>query len=201
MKFKALVASVAFSVLGTAVAGAADMPVKAPPPPPPPVFSWTGFYIGGNIGGAWANNEWTETFFHTNFNNDRGVFIGGGQIGVNYQIGRFVIGAEWDFDGAANSGHGAAVATPAGGTIVVTSNNHFISTVAARFGYATVDHWLFYGKAGGGWVGNSNVTVTNLATGVSLTAVPSPPSPTAATTPTAGWQALASNMRSRTIGR
>ena len=55
MKLKTLIASVAFAALGTSVAGAADMPVKAPPPPPPPVFSWTGFYIGGNIGGAWAN--------------------------------------------------------------------------------------------------------------------------------------------------
>jgi len=63
MKFKTLIASVAFSVLGTAVAGAADMPVKAPPPlpPPVPVFSWTGFYVGGNIGGAWGNNRWTDT--------------------------------------------------------------------------------------------------------------------------------------------
>jgi outer membrane immunogenic protein len=40
--------------------------------------------------------------------------------------------------------------------------------VAARFGWA-VDHWLFYGKAGGGWVGNNNLTVTNVTTGLSLT--------------------------------
>jgi hypothetical protein len=36
------------------------------------VFSWTGFYIGANIGGAWANN-WTDTLFLTNFNNNNGV--------------------------------------------------------------------------------------------------------------------------------
>ena len=101
MKFKTLVASVAFSVLGTAVAGAADMPMKAPPPPPPlPVFSWTGFYVGGNIGGAWSRNTWTDTILLTNFNNggNNGAFIGGGQVGVNYQVNNFVIGGEWDFD-------------------------------------------------------------------------------------------------------
>ena len=155
-------------LLGPFAAHSADLAVKAPPPPPVPVFSWTGFYIGGNIGGAWANNEWTETFFHTNFIGDRAVFIGGGQIGVNYQIGQFVIGGEWDGDWGANNNNNVAVAVPGVGLIAVTSNNRWITTVAARFGF-TVDRWLVYGKGGAGWVGNNNLTVTNLATGVSLT--------------------------------
>jgi outer membrane immunogenic protein len=50
----------------------------------------------------------------------------------------------------------------------VTSNNRWITTLAARFGI-TYDHWLFYGKAGGGWVGNDNFTITNTATGASIT--------------------------------
>jgi outer membrane immunogenic protein len=161
---------VAFMTLGTAVAGAADLPVKAPPLPPPPVFSWTGFYVGANIGGAWANNNLTDTLFLTNFNsnNNKGVFIGGGQVGGNYQIGNFVIGGEWDFDWAGNNNNNTGVVIPAVGTFLVTNNDRWITTVAARFGYA-VDHWLFYGKAGGGWVGNNNLTVTNVSTGVSLT--------------------------------
>ena len=172
MKFKTLVASVAFSVLGTAVAGAADMPMKAPPPPPPlPVFSWTGFYVGGNIGGAWSRNTWTDTILLTNFNNggNNGAFIGGGQVGVNYQVNNFVIGGEWDLDWASNHNNGNGVITPLG-TFVVTNNDRWITTLAARFGWA-VDHWLFYGKAGGGWVGNNNnsLTVTNITTGVSIT--------------------------------
>jgi outer membrane immunogenic protein len=170
MKVKTLIASVAFVALGTAAAGAADMAVKAPPPPPVPVFSWTGFYIGANIGGAWANNNWTDTLFLTNFNNNgnNGVFIGGGQIGGNYQIGSFVIGGEWDFDWAGNNNNGTGVVIPGVGNIVVTNNNRSIATVAARFGYA-IDHWLLYGKVGGGWAGNNNLTVTNVTTGVSLT--------------------------------
>jgi outer membrane immunogenic protein len=155
-----------------APAVAADLAVKAAPPPPPPVFSWTGFYIGANIGGAWAHNNWTDTLFLTNFNNNNnGRFIGGGQIGGNYQIGSFVIGGEWDFDWAGNNNNNNnnnGVIIPGVGTFLVTNNNRWITTVAARFGYA-VDHWLLYGKAGGGWVGNNNLTVTNVTTGVSLT--------------------------------
>jgi outer membrane immunogenic protein len=166
---KSLIAGAALIALGTTGVRAADLPVAPLPPAalPAPVFLWTGFYVGANVGGAWARNNWSDSLFVTNFNNNGGVFIGGGQLGFNYQIGQFVVGAEWDFDGAANSGRGAAVSTPAG-SFVVTSNNHSISTVAARFGYATFDHLLFYGKLGGGWVGNNNVTVTDLSTGVSL---------------------------------
>jgi outer membrane immunogenic protein len=168
---KTLIASVAVVALSITAARAADLAVKAPPPPPPvPVFSWTGFYVGANIGGAWTNNRWTDTLFLTNFNNNNssGVFIGGGQIGANYQIGSFVIGGEWDFDWAGNNNGGTGVVIPAVGNIVVTNNNRWITTVAARFGYA-IDHWLLYGKVGGGWVGSNNLTVTNVTTGVSLT--------------------------------
>ena len=158
-------------LLSPLAAHSADLAVKAAPPPLMPVFSWTGFYIGANVGGAWANNNWNDTLFRTNFNNgnNNGTFIGGGQVGANYQIGSFVIGGEWDFDWAGNSNNnGTGGIIPGVGNIVVTNNNRWITTVAARFGFA-VDHWLFYGKAGGGWVGNNNLTVTNVTTGVSLT--------------------------------
>ncbi len=29
---------------------AADMPLKAPPAPPPPAYTWTGYYVGVNVG-------------------------------------------------------------------------------------------------------------------------------------------------------
>jgi outer membrane immunogenic protein len=106
----------------------------------------------------------------TSFNNggNNGAFIGGGQVGVNYQVNNFVIGGEWDFDWAANHNNGSGVVTPGGDIIGVNFNNRWITTLAARFGVA-VDHWLFYGKAGGGWVGNNGLTVTDFTTGVSFT--------------------------------
>ena len=65
--------------ISTVAASAADLApapyTKAPVVVPPPVFSWTGFYVGANIGGAWANNNWKDTLFQTNFNNNNGVVI------------------------------------------------------------------------------------------------------------------------------
>ncbi len=171
---KLLLGSVAaVALFSSGAAMAADMrpaPVYTKAPMMAPAFSWSGFYIGGNIGGAWSHGDVTDTLFGLDFSNgnNNGVFIGGGQVGLNYQFSNFVIGAEADFDWAANNNNnGNGVVVPGVGTFQVTSNNTWISTAAARFGVA-YDRWLFYGKAGGGWVGNTGFTVTNVATGASF---------------------------------
>ena len=123
-------------------ANAADVtarPYSPPPYVPPyvaPVFTWTGFYLGGNIGGAWRNDNLSDTLSGLNFSNgnNNGVFIGGGQLGFNWQVSNFVLGFEWDIDGAANNNNAGTVFIPALGTIQVTSNNRWITTLAARFG-------------------------------------------------------------------
>ena len=54
---KILLASVGAIALTGSAAFAADLPYQAPPPvyvPPPPIFTWTGFYIGGQVGYAGA---------------------------------------------------------------------------------------------------------------------------------------------------
>jgi outer membrane immunogenic protein len=147
-------------------AGAADLPVL--PPAPPLIhayFNWTGFYLGGNFGLTQANDLWTDAILLRNFstgtNNAR--FILGGQAGFNYQVGRLVVGVEGDADWITNNNNiGATIPTPIG-TLVVVNNDTWISTLAARFGFA-LDRVLFYGKAGGGWVGNNGFLVTNQAT-------------------------------------
>jgi outer membrane immunogenic protein len=137
-----------------------------------PVFTWTGFYIGGNLGGAWAHTDVTDTLFGLNFSNgnsNNGVFIAGGQVGGNYQFGNFVVGLEGTFDWAAkNNSNTTGITVPGGNIIQVTSNNTWVSTLAARFGVA-FDRVLVYGKGGGAWIGNNGFTVTNVTTGVSFT--------------------------------
>jgi len=154
---------------------AADLPMKAPmvAAPLPVLFTWTGFYLGGNIGGAWTTRRLTDSVFGIDFSRSSdGVFIGGGQIGYNWQVApNFVLGIEGDIDGIANKSRGTSAVVPGVGTIAATGNadGNWVSTIAARFGYAN-DHWLFYGKAGGGWVnGSGNVTLANLTTGNSIT--------------------------------
>ena len=155
------------STLIAAPALAADLPMKARPAPPPPVFSWTGFYIGANIGGAWSNGTVTDLVTGANLNTDSSGFIGGGQVGFNYQFNTFVLGAEWDIDGTTISKTSNVVATGSG-NLQASANTDWISTLAARFGFA-FDHWLLYGKAGGAWVQNS-ATLANLTTGGSISA-------------------------------
>src|SRR5947207_779172 len=171
-------ATAAFSLLlvGSMAARAADVTARpapyAPPPPvsAPPPFSWSGFYIGGNIGGAWANRDVRDPFLGVNFNNgnSNGAFIGGGQLGYNWQVGYAVLGIEAEFDGVANNNNSGTVFIPSVGNIQVTSNNRWITTLAARFG-VTNGPWLFYGKVGGGWVGSDDFTVTNVSTGSLIT--------------------------------
>jgi len=166
-----LLSTVAVAILGiTGAALAADMPVKAPPPPPPPVFSWTGFYLGGNIGAAFAHNNWSDVTRGVAFGgNNGGHFLAGGQIGYNWQINNFLLSAEADADWLSrDNNNGVGVVVPGvAGPIAVSSNRTWITTAAARFGI-TADRALFYGKAGGGWVGENGLTISNLATGATI---------------------------------
>ena len=170
------------ALLASMAARAADLPpAPAPMPrapaayiPAPPPFSWTGFYIGGNVGAAaGAGATWLTVCSArtTQTGNSAVSFLGGGQVGGNYQFGSFVIGAEADFDWFANnknSGNGTTVPIVGVPTVVrVSANDRWETTLAARFGFA-MDHALFYGKAGGGWVGAGNFAVTNVSTGGSV---------------------------------
>jgi outer membrane immunogenic protein len=158
------------------VALAADL-ARPPPPPPapvyvPPPFSWTGFYLGGNVGGAWAQGNVTDNLTGASFSgSSNGAFIGGGQVGFNYQFSNLVVGLEGDFDWASNNNtsNNVVIAGPLGlgHTFAAGINNGWITLFTGRLGVA-FDRVLLYGKAGGAWVGNNGFTVTDVTTGLSL---------------------------------
>jgi outer membrane immunogenic protein len=173
---KILLAGTALLTLVSGSAMAADMrpapaPVYTKAPMMAPVFSWTGFYIGGNLGGAWTNSTINDSLFGLNFSNgNNAVFVGGGQVGFNYQVGNVVLGVEGDFDWAANNNNSVTgVVGPLGHTFSASANDRWMATVAGRLGYA-FDHWLIYAKGGGGWVGANSFTVTDVTTGASVNA-------------------------------
>jgi outer membrane immunogenic protein len=152
---------------------AADLPPAPPPRAPaayvavPPVFSWTGFYIGGNLGAAWTSGNASDSRGNSWSNSQQATFTGGGQVGFNYQINWFVAGLEADFDWLANNHNSGNAVDTVIGPLQFSANNRWVTTLAARFGVAA-DNWLFYAKGGGGWVGVSNPTITNVATGGSV---------------------------------
>jgi outer membrane immunogenic protein len=136
------------------------MPVKAPPMAvPPPVFSWTGCYIGGHIGGGWGRKTITDTpdsllVAFSSFESVKSVedntsgFLGGGQVGCNYQFAvPWVIGIEGDISAANLRGN---VTSPFSPHSVFSIKTNWLASVTPRLGYAW-DRWLLYVKGGVAW--------------------------------------------------
>ena len=149
---KFLLASLGFSAC-TASAIAADMPVKAPAVPAP-AWSWTGFYVGGHLGGVYQSSTIDDPFGAVSYG-DRvttTAVIAGGQVGANYQIGNVVIGATADLSWVSSRGDETCFGT-VGGTLFASNcsvDPKLFSTLTGRLGYA-FGHALVYGKAGAAW--------------------------------------------------
>ena len=137
---------------------------------PAPAFTWTGLYIGGHLGGAWSNIDFSK--------NQPGVglveplsfspsaFVGGGQVGYQMQFGNIVAGVELSYTvGEMSESKPSAVI--ANRTRSVSLDNIFMAT--ARLG-TTWDRWLGYVKGGYASANldiDSNVTSTGVATSAS----------------------------------
>ena len=78
-----------------------------------------------------ATNHGSELSFLSRNHGSNGAFLAGGPIGGNYQIGNFVIGGEWDSDWV-SSHTGNGVGIPNVGTLAVTENNRWTTTVSLR---------------------------------------------------------------------
>ena len=94
-------ASIAALEFFGASALAADLPTKIPVNKTPiaaPPYSWSGFYVGANFGGAWTNGSLNIP--GNNFYGGITEFIGGVQAGYNFQTGQVLLGIEGDIDWA-----------------------------------------------------------------------------------------------------
>ena len=151
--------------LGAAgAASAADMAVKALPPPAP-IFTWTGFYIGGNAGYGWGNEDvglrptpnaaslaffagTFPTFIPNSVSPRPSGAIAGGQAGYNWQSGRFVLGVEGDIQWADVKGTFNTSVPPFPIQTTTSQKLEWFGTGRGRLGFTAVDTLLLYVTAG-----------------------------------------------------
>jgi len=155
---------------GPAVAADMPMPVKAPPVPVA-VYTWTGCYVGGSGGGLWAHKRWTDddnlstTFGRTRFDHTTSGGMAGGQVGCDYQTGRWVFGGEGSYHWAdSNATSNDLVFTNVSGTTNVSG----LGTITGRVGYTIVDQALIYVRGGVAFE-RDRYSTTNLTANVQLT--------------------------------
>jgi outer membrane immunogenic protein len=157
----------------TVVSGSALAADMSKPPPAPmyskapmiaPAYSWTGCYLGGNIGGLWTTTNWTVAANGQAITNQNiSGFLGGGQAGCNYQVSSWVFGVQGDYDWTnANT----ATADMAAVTLTDHTNIKSLASATGRVGYAW-DRYLGYVKGGGAWE-NENYSTTFTATGATF---------------------------------
>lgn len=140
----AVAAAVALGFVDTA--SAADMPIKAPAYKAQAPFTWTGCYIGAQVGYGWAQtNHSFDNGAPSDTSRPNGV-LGGGHLGCNYQMTNWVVGIEGDLEAA--DLHGGDFLNLAGATSVGSSHMKWDGSVRGRFGFA-FDRSLLY--VTGGW--------------------------------------------------
>jgi outer membrane immunogenic protein len=136
------------------------------------VFSWTGCYIGGNIGYGWGRDtvsipnlgettgvpELAGLSLPSVTGNTKGV-LGGGQVGCNYQFApNWVIGIEGDGEAANIKGDvtdSVSFTNPFAATVSGTAHaqTDWIASVTGRLG-RTSDRVMLYAQGGAAWAGD-----------------------------------------------
>jgi outer membrane immunogenic protein len=151
---KFLLATVALVAVGAALpARAADFGARTPyyskaPAYMPPIYNWTGFYIGGHIGGAFSSDNNFAGL--TTGNTGNGRFLGGVQAGADWQfVPNWVLGAQAQYSWL--SGNVGAVFP---GGFAYTNNQRGLGSVTGRIGY-TWGPGLVYIKGGYAFSDNS----------------------------------------------
>jgi outer membrane immunogenic protein len=131
-----------------------------------PAWSWTGFYIGGHVGGAFAADDDLRTDV-TGLGSDDvdSAFIGGGQIGANYQFWpRWVVGVEADISAVTSGGDRTFVD---GTSALDDERGDWIASVTGRLGYTWGDA-MIYVKGGVAFRDESDIDLSGSPAGVDV---------------------------------
>jgi outer membrane immunogenic protein len=154
--------------LGLLPASAGDDAVAPKSPYAAPLPAWNGFYAGVNAGGFWNSASAPTTFNWSALTTPGGFgyrtdfatisqpatqwatgpgFIGGGQIGYNFQLTeRVVVGVETDFQGVAGGGNSWNTGWMSGAS--PGKGPGAIGTVRGRAGYLIAPNLQIYGTGG-----------------------------------------------------
>jgi outer membrane immunogenic protein len=157
-------AAVAIGAIHTA--SAADLPAPMPMKAPAPVMyvppTWTGCYIGGNVGAGWVNTNVADEVTGAQLTTlgDTNV-VGGGQVGCDYQFAtNWVVGVQGMFDASALK---ASATSTVLAPFTLNGNIPWFATATARIGYVPAPNWMLYAKGGGAW-NQTNSSMTGPAT-------------------------------------
>jgi outer membrane immunogenic protein len=159
----------------TALTGSSAPSAKIAKAPAPPVFSWTGFYIGGNAGAVASVPSGTSDFLDSaavpplgspafgsnpeHYSSANSSFLGGFQAGYNWQVDpRWVVGVEADWDWTHTRYNfcrqtdvsSSACNDNGDGFESIGSRTGWLGTARARAG-VTLDGILLYGTGGAAW--------------------------------------------------
>ena len=170
-------------------ASAADIAAPLPVVKGPVAYSayeWSGVYIGGHIGGGWEKTAFSDPSAAHIYTMDAfgsgsaagdiangasasdarpSSFLGGLQAGWMYQIGRLVVGGDFDFswtrlNGSGLGVHGVEVVPPDFVNEAYSVNTKWTGTATTTIGVAR-DRVLFYGKAGVAWARHDYTLASN----------------------------------------
>jgi opacity protein-like surface antigen len=114
-------------------------------PTVPAAYDWAGFHIGAFLGVGRGSANLTFLDDGATVDPRFAGFLGGGEIGYDYQLGKWVFGLEGDL--AWTNAHGARPC-PIGFFANCQINTNWLSTATGRIGYAYWDRFLTYLKGG-----------------------------------------------------
>jgi outer membrane immunogenic protein len=131
------------------------------------VYSWTGFYVGANVGYGWGDADHLAGPGSGTGINDLDIdgAFAGGQVGFNYQINQFVLGAEADIQWSDIEGSCVAGVCGGGGPPDTAQEIDWFGTLRGRLGYAAGE-WMPY--ITGGWAFGEATRTTGAGGGVSF---------------------------------